>query len=294
MEEEVFLNITTPGAKEHEERLKASGFIEKKYTRATKLEIEGAIKRYLLKQLIPARGVTTPAQINALAPELNAEVQKLYIIAPSGERFLKIKMFVPSPKLIKEREAAMMAEEVEAEEAFAPANYGEMSEVAEKANTIARAAIANVSKLRPNSTANNINSAISKASTAKTRVTKMLPKVAASPLAGRVQAAINALTMAEARAQAVRSEYSREANELAKIMERTNFGTHLQYVPKNGRLIPVKKPEYTEYSPELSNYLAGRISNIGLGGKRHHKKTHKRHTKHRHTKRKTHRGTRRR
>lgn len=125
--DEIFLDISLPDSGKEETRLKKEGYVEKKYTRATAKEIEDAFKRYLLKQIIPARGITTPSQINALKGELNSMVStQLYEISKNGNKIFKYKMYIPSDKLLKQREKAKMNENeifTEVEE-FAPENYG--------------------------------------------------------------------------------------------------------------------------------------------------------------------------
>jgi hypothetical protein len=308
MAEEIFLNTTAPGFKAQEDDLIRQGFIEKKYTRATADEIKGALRRYILKQAPPG-ALNTPNKVAAFQPVIEAEIEKLYITTASGEKFLKIKMYVPSPKLQKAREAAMMKEEIEAEEAFAPENYAEMATLAEKAEQLTRGLLNRVRVLTPNSKVNNLNKAVVNSAKAKSRIIKMLPKVQSNPdLAARVGAAINTLTKIEAHSQALRAEYSRPVNELAAMMAHTNFGTHVQRRP-NGTWVQIE--EYKNYPPELKSRLAemgipnrgpagaaasnngniaammGRMG-IGKGGKT------KRHTKRRsHTKRKQRRHTRR-
>lgn len=305
MAEEIFLNTTIPGFKAQEEDLIRQGFLEKKYTRITQKEIEGALRRFILKQAPPGT-LNTPNKVAAFQPVINAELQKLYITGPTGEKFLKIKMYVPSPKLQKQRENAMMAEEIAAEEEFAPSNYGEMATLAEKAEELTRGIVDKVRVLTPNSPHNKLNSAIENSAKVKARVIKMLPKVQAYPnMAARVGASINTLTRAEAHSQALRAEYNRPVNELAAMMAATNFGTRVQKGP-NGAWI--ERPEYAEYSPELKAQLSkmgipnstkntamtnnnnnnvnitGMIGRMGFGGKQ--RKTHRRkHSKRRHTRR---------
>ena len=299
MAEEIFLNTTIPGFKGQEDELIRQGYLEKKYTRTTADEIKGALRRYILKQA-PAGALNTPSKIAAFQPVINAEIQKLYVTGPTGEKYLKIKMYVPSPKLQRAREAARMAEELEVEESFAPENYAQMVSVAEKAEELTRGVINKVRVLTPNSPANKINSAVENSSKVKARVIKMLPKVQANPeIAARVGAAINTLTRAEAHSQAIRTEYSRPVNELAAMMEATNFGMRVQRRP-NGTWI--ERPEYRNYSPELiaslagtlpskpkstaanNNELASMMGRVGFSGKGR-KTRRRRHSKRRHTRR---------
>ena len=307
MAEEIFLNTTLPRFKEHEADLIRQGFIEKKYTRTTADEIKGALRRYILKQAPPG-SLNTPNKVAAFQPVIEAEIKKLYITAPSGEKFLKIKMYVPSPKLEKARKAAEKAAEFAAEEAFAPTNYGGMLYLAERAEKLTNEVIENVSVLTPNSTANQLNSAIKKSATAKAHVIKMLPKVQANAaLAAKVATAINQLTRAEAHSQALRAEYSRPVNELAAMMERINFGMYTQRRP-NGTWVQI--PAYKNYSPELKSQLAemgipnrgpagasaaasnngsiaammGRMG-VGKGGRKYRYTKRRHHSKRRHTRR---------
>jgi hypothetical protein len=306
MAEEIFLNTTVPGFKGHEDELIRQGYVEKKYTRDTADEIKGALRRYILKQAPPG-ALNTPNKVAAFQPVIEAEIEKLYITAPSGEQFLKIKMYVPSLKLQKAREAAMRKEEIAVEEAFAPKNYAEMATLAEKAEQLTHGVLNKVRVLTPNSKVNNLNRAVENSAKAKERAIKMLPKVQANPdLAARVAASINMLTRAEAHSQALRAEYSRSVNELAEIMARTNFGTHVQRRP-NGTWVQIE--EYKNYPPELKSQLvemgipnrgpagAAAVSNngnmaaimgrigIGKGGKTKRQTRRRKHSKRRHTRR---------
>jgi hypothetical protein len=241
MAEEIFLNTTVPGFKAHEDDLIKQGFIEKKYTRVTQKEIEGALRRYILKQAVPGT-LNTPDKVASFQSLVDSEIQKLYINSPSGDRYLKIKMYIPSQKLQKQREASRMAEEVAIEEEFAPENYGEMATLAEKAEDLTRSVVNKVSVLKSNSPVSKLNNAIENSAKVKARVIKMLPKVHAYPdVAARVGSAINTLTRAEAYSQALRTEYSRNVNALASLLESTNFGTRVQRRP-NGSWI--ERPEY--------------------------------------------------
>lgn len=303
MAEEIFLNTTIPGFKRQEDELIRQGYLEKKYTRTTQKEIERALRRYILKQA-PAGVLNTPNKVAAFEPIIDAEIQKLYLTGPTGEKYLKIKMYVPSLKLQRERDAAMLAEEIAAEEEFAPGNYAEMVSLAEKAEDLTKDIINKVRVLTPTSPPNKIKSAIENSSKVKARVIKMLPKVQASPdVADRISAAINTLTRAEAYSQAIRAEHNRPINELTAMMAATNFGTRVQIRP-NGAW--VERPEYTNYSPELVAALeeilpsklkpksmesAAAINNmmgsfgLGKGGKAKRHTRRRRHSKRRHTRR---------
>ena len=131
--EELFLDIDVPDFKEQEKKIKNEGYIERKYTSSAAKDIEAAFRRHLLKQLIPSRGLTTPSQIEALKPELNELVKTtLYKPGPNGAKVFKFKMYIPSEKLIKQREAALMEENIEEEEFFAPENYGKLFQKEER------------------------------------------------------------------------------------------------------------------------------------------------------------------
>jgi hypothetical protein len=286
MAEEIFLNSTLPGFEAEEKRVKEEGFVEKKYTRSTHAEIEGALKRFLLKQIVPQRGLTKPEQINALEPELRELVKSLYIDTPSGKYF-KIKMYVPTEKLRRARENALMREEIKAEEEFVPNNYGQMVELTEKAEEVAEAAFVAVRGLTAQSNIRYIKGAIDKTQRAKLRLIGILGKLHKFPLmAARVQQLINGLTMAEAHAIGIHREYTKEWNELADMMLKTNFGTHYQWGPEG----LVERPEYKSVNTHLTKYWNEKYG-VKWGGqtlrRRHTKRRHtkRRHTKRRHTKR---------
>ena len=237
--EETFLDISTPTFKEDEARLLSSGYIEKKYTRTTQKEIEDAFKRYLLKQEIPRRGLTTPAQINALGKELDAlAATTLYNEGTTGAKFLKFKMYVPSEKLKKERLAAVM-EENESNvfnESFAPNNYSEMVGVAEKAEKALAGVLEATKGLNVRSTQNNIQKVIAKTKKAEELVSNTLSKVKNANIGRRLQQTLKQARNMREYAEGIKKQQDKPYNDLATQMEKmivTNYKT----LGKSGVLI---------------------------------------------------------
>jgi transcription antitermination factor NusA-like protein len=274
--EEIFLNTSIPNFKEQEDKIKKEGYVEKKYTRATKNDIEGAFRRHLMKQLIPARGITTPNQVALLKQEINTMISgTLYERGANGAQFMKFKMYVPTEQLRKKREAEQMNTVELEEEEFAPENYGEKVHAKQRA----------------------VNSLIKKATKSSKEAVKIaenMQRHAAFPYGPRNQnvkavyqgiapeikyyaqtsqkLVSNALSAAEHDKLNMAENYASKAvelgeqakrvantpmNILANMMSRTNFGTHVQFKKGlNGSTEIVTIPEYKEYSPELRKELA--------------------------------------
>lgn len=208
-------------------RLRAEGYIERKYTSSAAKEIEGAFKRHLLKQLIPSRGLTTPAQINALKSELNGLVDTtLYKVGPTGGKFLKFKMYIPSEKLRKERERAQMEFNNEAaNEEFAPENYAKHAANIEKMEKELKNVHSMFSTLSPNSRKENIDKALSKSIKAEQQGISLLEKVNASAKP-RVQSNLATAQAMKAHAQEIYRLWSQPFNELSSLMDKTSIGNY--------------------------------------------------------------------
>jgi hypothetical protein len=167
--EEVFLDMDSPSFKQDELKAKTDGFMEKKFTKGTKREIEEAFKRYLLKQIIPQRGLITPKEINALKGEIDEMVKTtLYKPASNGVEVFKFKMYVPSLQLRKRREKEM--EELMQmednnggeEESFAPESYSKFASKVNKAESAVSNAYSIAKDITINSKESNIKRAITK------------------------------------------------------------------------------------------------------------------------------------
>ena len=225
--EEVFLNTDAPGFATENARLRAEGYIERKYTSSAAKEIEGAFKRHLLKQLIPSRGLTTPAQINALKNEINGLVDTtLYKVGANGGKFMKFKMYIPSEKLKKQRERALMETNNEAvNEEFAPENYAKHVANIEKMEKELTNVRSMFSTLSPNSHKENIDKALSKSIKAEQLGIALLGKVnaAAKP---RVQSDLATAQAMKAHAQEIYRQWSQPFNELSSLMEKTSVGNY--------------------------------------------------------------------
>jgi hypothetical protein len=227
--EEVFLNIDAPGFDAENARLKSEGFVERKYTSTASKEIEGAFKRHLLKQMIPTRGLTTPAQINALKNEIEGLVDTtLYKVGANGGKFLKFKMYIPSEKLRKQREKALMEFNNEAvNEEFAPENYAKHVSNIEKMEKELHNVHSMFSRLNPNSSRENIDKALSKSIKAEQLAISLLNKVNASAKP-RVQSDLASAQAMKAHAQDIYRAWSQPFNELSNLMEKTHLSNQKQ------------------------------------------------------------------
>lgn len=230
--EEIFLDMSLPNSGKEEDKLKAQGYIEKKYTRATAKEIEDAFKRYLLKQIIPQRGLTTPAQINALQKELNSMIQEtMYEKKGKNEsKVFKFKMFVPSAKLIKEREAAMMItnnNNALFDEEFAPENYGKKLELVNKADKLALNVQNTLSRLRTKRSLENIQRALNKTRKAQNKLAELATNVKNTPeFVAKVKKAQNNASKTYRNLERLYEAEVKPINNISNMLRNTHINTY--------------------------------------------------------------------
>jgi hypothetical protein len=231
---EEFLDTSLPSFKASEAALLARGYVEKKYTKSTQKEIEGAFTRHILPNFITPG--MTPTQINDLKPQIEEMVRyTLYEYSGSGVPVLKYKMYIPGPKLLKEMAAieaaaaaAQMATEEEEEEEgrFAPEGYAESIEKAEKAEKALSNLELIIKKLSPNSNYNNIESVESKTKKIYESILELMPTIIGlgeQSLITRANYALSVVQQMLGYLSAVKKGYTKEGNELANRMAATTF-----------------------------------------------------------------------
>ena len=229
--DEIFLDMSLPNSGKEESRLKSQGYVEKKYTRSTEKEIEAAFKRYVLKQIIPQRGLTTPAQINALEKELKPLVEeRMFEKKPNGGRLFKFKMFVPGAKLLKEREMAEMKNNNSAyseEELFASNTYGKNLETTRKATELALNVQNTYKKLSKNSKSENIQKALNKTRKAETKLAQMAVNVQnTSEFSTRVKKAQNNAAKTRRNLERLYNTEIKPINNISNILARTHINAY--------------------------------------------------------------------
>jgi hypothetical protein len=230
--EEIFLDMSLLNSGKEEDKLKAQGYIEKKYTRATAKEIEDAFKRYLLKQIIPQRGLTTPAQINALQKELNSMIQeKMYEKKGKNDsKVFKFKMFVPSAKLIKEREAAMMItnnNDVLFDEEFAPETYGKNLESVNKAKKLAQNVQNTLRKLNTKRSLENVQRALNKTRKAQNKLAELAANVKNTPeFVAKVKKAQNNAAKTHRNLERLYEAEVKPINNISAMLRNTHINTY--------------------------------------------------------------------
>lgn len=239
---EIFLDMSLPNSGREEVRLKSEGYIEKKYTRTTAKEIEDAFKRYLLKQIIPQRGLTTPSQINALQKEIDSIVQEtMYKKDKNGAKVFKFKMFVPSAKLIAEREAAMMAVNNNGEyfdEEFAPETYGKNLETLHKATKIAEKVKKSMAKIHKNHLNINIQKALNKTRKAQNKLAELAANVKNTPnFVAKVRKAQNNTAKTRRNLEAFYETEVKPINDISAMLRNVHLNTYkLSPIKPSGQL----------------------------------------------------------
>jgi DNA polymerase III alpha subunit (gram-positive type) len=228
---EFFLDMSNPNSGREEARLKSEGYIEKKYTRSTAKEIEDAFKRYLLKQIITQRGLTTPAQINALQKEINPMVQEtMYEKGKNGAKVFKFKMFLPSAKLIKEREAAMMItnnNNAIFNEEFAPENYAKNLESVNKAQKLALNVQNSLSRLRTKRSLENVQKALNKTRKAQNKLAELAVNVKNTPnFVAKVKKAQNNAAKTRRNLEVLYEAEVKPINDISAMLRNVHLNTY--------------------------------------------------------------------
>jgi hypothetical protein len=233
--EEIFLDIDAPGFKEQDSKIKAEGYVERKYTSSAAKDIEAAFKRHLLKQLISARGLSTPAQINALKPELNEAIKTtLYKVGADGAKIFKFQMYIPSEKLRREREKALMNEEYNVNEDFAPNNYSNITKKADKVNQEILKAYANIKNISVNSKPNTIEKALEKSKKVYNLASELKAKANVSgniTLRRRAYDALSKATQIRMHSEAIHKQASQPIDELSNMLSRFSI-SNMQSKPR--------------------------------------------------------------
>ena len=238
---EIFLNTTDNDFDRKEnELIKPHNGIPARYrhvkaTRSSAKNIEDAFTRHLFMEQIPRRGLTTPNEINQLYEEIKQIApQALYATGTNGKPYLRWHMYEPTAKYKKELENAVMDEEQQAYEEFAPNNYATkvtrnekaIIKQTEKYISDVDKLFQNVSMLTKDSSGSSITKAMNDVAKAKTNGLTMLSTLV-SPVfveeRENVRKALDTCNIMGIHLENIKRQFNAPFNELANMLGKTKF-----------------------------------------------------------------------